>query len=61
MSNLRSVPDVKRVFSYHCDMVKYLEQKDAEKAKDAFIKHIGLALSKFEEVKNKYNEYFVEE
>ena len=61
MSNLRSVPDVKRVYSYHCDMVKYLEQKDAEKAKDAFIKHIGLALSKFEEVKNKYNEYFVEE
>ena len=61
MSNLRSVPDVKRVFSYHCDMVKYLEQKDAEKAKDAFIKHIGLALSKFEEVKNKYSDYFVEE
>lgn len=61
MSNLRSSSDVKVVYSYHCEMVKYLEQKDAEKAKEAFTKHIGLALDKFEEVKEKYADYFVEE
>lgn len=61
MSNLRSSSDVREVYSYHCEMAKYLEQKDAEKAKAAFVAHLGLALNKFEEVKEKYADYFVEE
>ena len=61
MSNLRSVGDVKEVYQYHCEIVKYLEQKDAEKAKEAFNGHIGLALHGIEQVKEKYKDYFVEE
>ena len=61
MSNLRSVPDVKKVYQYHCEIVKYLEEKNVEKAKEAFIDHIGIALNKIEQVKEKYRDYFVEE
>ena len=61
MSNLRSVSDVKEVYDYHCQIVKYLEEKDVENAKKAFIDHIGLALNKIEFVINKYRDYFVEE
>ena len=61
MSNLRSVPDVRQVYLYHCEIVKYLEEKNAEKAKEAFIKHIGIALDRIELVKEKYKDYFVEE
>ena len=47
----------------YCDVAldKYLEEKNAEKAKEAFIDHIGIALNKIEQVKEKYRDYFVEE
>ena len=61
MSNLRSNADVRKVYEYHCDIVKYLEAKDAEKAKEAFINHVGLALDNIEIVEEKYHDYFVEE
>ena len=61
MSNLRSVPDVRQVYLYHCEIVKYLEEKNVEKAKEAFQKHIGIALDRIEMVKEKYKDYFVEE
>ena len=61
MSNLRSVPDVKKVYQYHCDIAKSLEEKNLEKAKEAFTKHIGVALDGIEKVKEKYKDYFVEE
>lgn len=61
MSNLRSVSDVKEVYNYHCEIVKYLQERNVEKAKKAFVDHISLALNKIEDVIEKYNDYFVEE
>ena len=61
MSNLRSVGDVKEVYDYHCEIVKYLEKRDTELAKKAFSNHIGLALHGIEQVEEKYKDYFVEE
>ena len=61
MSNMRSVGDVKEVYQYHCEIVRYLEEKNVEKAKEAFNGHIDLALHGIEQVEAKYRDYFVEE
>ena len=58
---MRSVGDVKEVYQYHCEIVRYLEEKNVEKAKEAFNGHIDLALHGIEQVEAKYRDYFVEE
>ena len=61
MSNLRASGDVREVYDYHCEIVKQLENKNAELAKKAFTDHIALALHGIEMVEEKYHDYFVEE